>query len=49
MIDIINVEDYESGNADILAVVIHQIKVKGNDFDTFRNELKEIFEKYEQD
>ncbi|MBA2853497.1 hypothetical protein HNP89_001473 [Methanococcus maripaludis] len=49
MIDVINVENHESGNADVTAIVIQEFKVKGKDFDKIKGELNEIFEKYEKE
>ncbi|MBA2852996.1 hypothetical protein [Methanococcus maripaludis] len=46
MIDVTNIENFESGNAEITGIVIQEFKVNGPEFDKLRAELKEIFEKY---
>ncbi|ABR55541.1 hypothetical protein Mevan_1649 [Methanococcus vannielii SB] len=48
MIDILKVENYETGNADIKGIIFREFNVKGKDFDKFKVELEEIFKKYEQ-
>ncbi|MBA2864923.1 hypothetical protein [Methanococcus maripaludis] len=46
MIDVTNIENFESGNAEISGIVIQEFKVNGPDFDKLRAELKEVFGKY---
>ncbi|AEK19364.1 hypothetical protein GYY_02405 [Methanococcus maripaludis X1] len=46
MIDVTNIENFEEGTPEISGIVIQEFKVEGKDFDGFKSELKEIFEKY---
>jgi len=46
--DVLKVENYETGNADLKGIIFREFNVKGNDFDKFKGELEEVFEKYEQ-
>ncbi|BAP60608.1 MAG: hypothetical protein PWP73_1043 [Methanococcus sp.] len=46
MISVKNVENFGSEDAEIKGSINKKFKVKGKDFDTFKSELKEVFEKY---
>ncbi|MBA2851541.1 hypothetical protein HNP86_001694 [Methanococcus maripaludis] len=46
MIDVVNVQNYESGDSQLTAVVYQKIRMEGKDFENFKKDFEELIGRY---